>query len=218
MLPLPPRREPGGAQVCTIRRGNRIQSRDPRTARDCRVAADPLATMILSNPVLVRRLFDIGVIIKGIDGAIEAVAGCLLLFKADTLQTWIWMWIFHRPDEKSGDILARLLTHLADALSGDAKDFAVYYLVGHGVVKVFLAVNLLRERMWAFPVAIVFFGLFVVYQLHRYQLTNSLTLLGLALLDLVVIGLIWREWRLRAHGEPPPPPLRLPHLRDRTRH
>lgn len=169
------------------------------------------------EPLVVRRLFDIGVIIKGIDGALETVVGCLLLLKADTLQTWIWMWIEHRPGEKGGDVLATLLVRLADMMSGDAKAFAVYYLVGHGVVKIFLAVNLLRERMWAFPVSIAFFGVFVVYQLHRYYLTNSLTLLGLALLDVVVIGLIWREWRLRAHGMPPPAPLRLPHMRGPAR-
>ena len=160
--------------------------------------------MSTPNVALIRRLFDIGVMIKGIDGAFEVVAGLLLLFKAGMLETWIWMWISHRPEEKSGDLIAALLARFAEMLSSDTKSFAVYYLIGHGVLKVFLAFNLLRERMWAFPVSIVFFGLFVIYQLHRFTHTHSLLLLTLSLVDVVVIGLIWREWRLRAQGLPPP--------------
>jgi uncharacterized membrane protein len=162
-----------------------------------------------SNANLTRRLFDAGVIIKGIDGVIQTLAGALLLFDAGAIQTWIWVWISHRRPEQAGDLLARMLAKMAALLSTDTKTFAAYYLLGHGAVKVFLAVYLLRERMWAFPVSIAIFGLFVVYQLHRFTFTHSISLLGLALLDVVVIGLIWREWRLRAQGVPPPAPISL---------
>jgi len=160
--------------------------------------------MTVSNVNLIRRLFDIGVILKGIDGALQTVVGLLLLLKADAIRGWLWMWISHRPGEKSGDLMATTLAKLAAILSSDTGTFAAYYLIGHGVVKVFLAVNLLRERMWAFPVSIVLFGVFTVYQFHRFTLTHSPTLFCLAVLDLVVIGLIVREWRLRAQGLPPP--------------
>jgi uncharacterized membrane protein len=156
------------------------------------------------------RLFDLGVMLKGIDGAIETLAGVLLLFRANALQSWIWMWIAHRPEDRHGDIVATLLARLATALDSDAGNFAVYYLLSHGVLKVFLAVNLLRERIWAFPVSIAFFGLFVAYQLHRYTRTHSPMLLALALLDVVVIALIAREWHLRSRG------LAAPRLRRST--
>jgi len=161
------------------------------------------------NANLTRRLFDVGVIIKAVDGVIQTLAGALLLFDASAVQGWIWVWINHRRPEQAGDLLARMLAKLAVALSSDTKTFAAYYLLGHGAVKVFLAVYLLRERMWAFPVAIAIFALFVVYQLHRFTLTHSISLLGLALLDAVVIALIWREWRLRAAGVPAPAPISL---------
>ncbi|HVO90348.1 MAG TPA: DUF2127 domain-containing protein [Casimicrobiaceae bacterium] len=157
-----------------------------------------------SHVTITRRLFDVGVMIKGVDGMIETVAGLLLLFRATALESWIWVWIAHRPGERHGDLLATLLARLATALESDARNFAIYYLIGHGVVKVFLAVSLLRERMWAFPISIAFFGLFVAYQLHRYALHHSPVLLGLALLDIAVIVLIAREWQLRGRGLPPP--------------
>ena len=144
-----------------------------------------------------RRLFDIGVAVKGLDGAIEAVAGLLLLFESRSLAALLWMWIAERPEDVHGDIVASLLARIATALSSDARHFAVYYLIGHGVVKMFLAVSLLRERVWAFPVSIAFFGIFVAYQLHRFERTRSTALLLLALLDIAVIALIAREWRLR---------------------
>ena len=165
--------------------------------------------MQASNANLTRRLFDAGVIIKGIDGVIQTLGGALLLFNAGAIQTWIWVWISHRRPEQAGDLLARMLAKMAALLSTDTKTFAAYYLLGHGAAKVFLVVYLLRERMWAFPVSIAIFSLFVVYQLHRFTFTHSISLLGLALLDIVVIGLIWREWRLRAQGVPPPAPMTL---------
>src|SRR5436309_211909 len=108
--------------------------------------------MRLTDANVTRRLFDAGVIIKGVDGAIQTLAGALLLFDASAVQSWIWVWINHRRPEQAGDFLARMLAKAAALLSTDTQTFAAYYLLGHGAVKVFLAVYLLRERMWAFPV------------------------------------------------------------------
>ena len=43
--------------------------------------------------------------------------------------------------------------------------------------------------------------LFVVYQLHRFSATHAVGLLVLSVFDLLVIALIWREWRLVAARE-----------------
>jgi uncharacterized membrane protein len=44
-------------------------------------------------------------------------------------------------------------------------------------------------------VALVVFGLFIVYQLYRYTHTHSIWLLAITGLDIVVIMLTWYEFR-----------------------
>lgn len=44
--------------------------------------------------------------------------------------------------------------------------FAIFYFISHGIIKLALANALLRNRLWAYPVAIVFFGLFSLYQIY----------------------------------------------------
>jgi uncharacterized membrane protein len=80
--------------------------------------------------------------------------------------------------------------------------FAAVYLVWHGVVKVGLVIALLQKRFWAYPAALVAFGLFLVYQLSRYAQTRSAWLLVLSVVDVFVIVITWLEYkRLRAvHG------------------
>jgi uncharacterized membrane protein len=73
--------------------------------------------------------------------------------------------------------------------------FAGVYLLSHGVIKVFLVGSLLRGRLWAYPTAIVFFAMFIVYQMYRYYLHPSIGMIILSILDLIVIVLTWLEYR-----------------------
>lgn len=69
------------------------------------------------------------------------------------------------------------------------------YLLGHGVLKLWLIVSLLRERLWYCPISMVVFGLFIAYQLYRYTFTYSIWLLLITALDIVILGLTWHEYR-----------------------
>ena len=64
--------------------------------------------------------------------------------------------------------------------------------------------SLFRERLWAFPLALFVLAVFVAYQLHRFGRTHSIVLLMLTLLDVVVMALIWREFRARPRAFPHP--------------
>ncbi len=65
--------------------------------------------------------------------------------------------------------------------------------------KLLLVVALLRGELWAYPIAVVVFAGFILYQLYRFTLTHGLGLIALSLFDAVVIWLIWLEYRaLRA--------------------
>jgi uncharacterized membrane protein len=55
--------------------------------------------------------------------------------------------------------------------------------------------SLFRERLWAYPAAIVVFALFIAYQMYRYALGPSISMLVLSVLDVIVIALTWLEYR-----------------------
>ena len=152
---------------------------------------------------IVHILFDISVISKGIDGALEIVGGALL-FLVDPMRVHSIVRILtqHELSEDPRDLVATYLLNTTQHLSGGAQVFAATYLLWHGVVKVALVTALLLKRAWAYPAAILAFLLFLAYQLYRYSHTHSPELLVLSVLDVLVIVLTWLEYkRLRgAHA------------------
>ena len=148
-------------------------------------------------------LFELSIFIKGVDGVLETVGGLLILFvplhSLDALVRWL---LAHELSE-SPDWVARAAEHLLNSLSLNTKLFASAYLVSHGLVKVFLVYALWREKLWAFPVALWFIALFVVYQIYRFTHTHSIALLIFALLDVCVAWFIWREYLARKAGPHP---------------
>ncbi len=152
---------------------------------------------------MVHVLFDISVISKGVDGALEIVGGALLYCVSPAhLHSLVRMLTQHELSEDPHDLLAGYLRQAATHLSADAQLFAGVYLLWHGMVKVGLVIALLQQRFWAYPAALVAFGLFLIYQLYRYAQTRSTWLLLLSVVDVFVIVITWFEYkRLRAgHG------------------
>jgi uncharacterized membrane protein len=142
------------------------------------------------------RFFLISVITKGVDGVLEVVGGVLLLLVSPTqLYAIARMLTQHELTQDPDDAVANYLLHSTQALSADAKTFGALYLLWHGVVKVLLVAALLQRRRWAYPLAIVAFLLFLVYQLYRYSHTHAPELLVLSVLDIFVIVLTWLEYR-----------------------
>jgi uncharacterized membrane protein len=144
------------------------------------------------------RLFDLGVIIKGIDGALEVAGGVMfVLITPRALNAVVLFLTAHEISEDPGDFLANLLRHNVRHLAPNTTLFAGAYLLGHGLTKLFLVGGLLRRKLWAYPAALWFLAAFVLYQLYRILLTHSFALTALTAFDLVVISLIWHEYHVR---------------------
>jgi uncharacterized membrane protein len=140
-------------------------------------------------------LFRIAMAVKGIDGAIELVGGVLLLLVSQTeVQKVITVVVTHDllgpPD---GSLSRHFVAGTAEFASGD-RTFAVLYLLLHGAIKVALVIALLRHWLPAYPVAVVVLGAFVVYEIYRATQTGSVLLPLLAVLDILVIALVIREY------------------------
>ena len=97
--------------------------------------------------------------------------------------------------EDPRDFVANYLLHAAQGLSVSSQHFTAFYLLSHGVIKLWLIIGLWRRKPGYYPAAIAVFGLFIFYQLYRYSFTLSLSLLLITVLDVFVIGLTWIEYK-----------------------
>lgn len=141
-------------------------------------------------------LFRVSVLLKGLDGALE-IAGGIALWAVSP--GWIVRAIEVLTQDEIAedphDFVANHLRHAASHFSVGNEHFMAIYLLGHGVVKIFVVAALLKNKSWAYPIALLVFGGFVVYQIYRFTLTGGVGLIVLTVIDLIVIWFIWLEYR-----------------------
>jgi len=149
----------------------------------------------------VHRVYLLSLALKAAAAVFEISAAIVLVFlDAEAMQHAAMQIIADELLHHPNDWLAALAANWAVNFSIEAKTFAALYLASHGVVKLMLVVALWRNLAWAYPVSIVAFSAFIVYQLYRFTFTHSVFLIVLTVFDLVVIVLVWHEWRYRRAG------------------
>ena len=145
---------------------------------------------------LLDQTFEVGIILKGLDGVLEVLGGLLLLMVSPaTFNRVVTSLTQHELSEDPHDILANHLLKTAHGLTGSAVLFGAVYLLAHGLVKVILVVALLKNQLWAYPWTIGFLGVFIVYQLYRLSLNPSVGLTALTIFDAAIAWLTYREYR-----------------------
>lgn len=145
---------------------------------------------------LLDRAFEIGIILKGLDGVLELIGGVLLLAVSPaTINRIVAGLTQHELSEDSHDFVATHLMRMSHGLTGSAVGFAAAYLLLHGIVKVVLVVALLLNKLWAYPWMIAFLIAFIGYQIYRLALNLTVGLTLLTLFDIAIVWLTWREYR-----------------------
>ena len=156
------------------------------------------------NERRIHRIFEISVLLKGAHALIECIGGLVLAFvSTSAIQNMVNAFTQDELVEDPNDFVATHLLRLAQDFTVSTQHFYAFYLLSHGVIKSFLVVGLLRNKLWAYPASLVVLGLFIVYQLYRFSYTNSFGLIVLTVFDVVVMALIWHEYRVvRRHLAP----------------
>lgn len=141
------------------------------------------------------KAFDIGVILKGIDGVLEILGSVLLFIITPTqINTIVNFVTRYELAEDPHDVFANYLIHIGHISAGVAL-FGVFYLASHGIIKLIVVIGLFKEKYWAYPFGIIIFSGFIIYQLYEYFITGSLWLLILSILDAIVLWLTWHEYQ-----------------------
>jgi len=149
----------------------------------------------IRRTIVLHRLFEAGMWVKGLDGVLEIIGGFLLLLRSPVaLNRLVIILTQHELVEDPHDRLANALRATAAQLSTSTQLFGSVYLIAHGLIKIGVVVGVLRGHRWAYPAAIVLLGLFIAYQLYRLSYDYTLGLLLLTVFDMVMVGLTWREY------------------------
>jgi uncharacterized membrane protein len=144
---------------------------------------------------LLHESFRAGITLKGIDGLLEAIGGIVLWFikPSDLNRIALKFLEIDLPFDRH-EFITMHLYRATEHLASGGKHFATLYLLAHGLIKAILVAALWFDALWAYPLTIFVFGLFSIYQVHRFLHTHSATLLLITAFDLVIIWLTWREY------------------------
>jgi uncharacterized membrane protein len=141
--------------------------------------------------------FWISVGLKGIISVAEIVAGIVIFFIAPTFILHAITQIAHSGivGSPTGVIASQLLKAI-DEFTHGTQIFIALYLFSRGLIKTIIIAALFKNKLWAYPAALVVLGLFVLYQAYQILTTHSLLLIGVTIFDLIVMFFIWEEYRV----------------------
>jgi uncharacterized membrane protein len=164
---------------------------------------------VMKGSSLLHGTFRTGITLKGIGGLLETAGGVLIWFVGPARLAAFVQGLLQREEQRNPyDFISAHFLHLAHAIGRADPVFASLYLLSHGIVKTVLVVALWFNKMWAYPVTLVVFGGFMIYQMFRYTHTHAFSLVMLTIFDAVVVWLTWQEWgeqkKTRASSATPP--------------
>jgi uncharacterized membrane protein len=157
---------------------------------------DTFQTNRISN--FLHKLFEFGVGLKLVNGIWETVVGAAaLLLSKPVLEKTFYYATRSELLEDPHDFFINLLANGLQGLSDNTRVFAALYILFHGLLNIFLAIQLFRNRLWAYKVSIGFMSLFIIYQLYRIGLHGSIILSAVTVFDIFFVILAWREYKYR---------------------
>ncbi|WP_407342673.1 DUF2127 domain-containing protein [Pengzhenrongella phosphoraccumulans] len=141
------------------------------------------------------KVFEGGLLLKGVSGALELLAGLLLFFISPASLAGLLSFITQREiAEDPHDRIATFILHSADHFSSGNKAFAIAYLWVHAAIKLIAVIGILRNKLWAYPFSLITLGLLMLFQIYSIVVRFSLGMVALTLFDAVILWLIWREY------------------------
>jgi uncharacterized membrane protein len=140
------------------------------------------------------RVFFWSIVLKALDGILEVIGGVLLFVVAPArISEWAESITQHELGTDPHDFIARHILHSAHEFAAGGRTYAAVYLLVHGVTKLVLVIEILREHLWAYKGMVVMLAVFIAYQVYRMFYKPSIGLALLTIFDGFVIVLTLRE-------------------------
>jgi uncharacterized membrane protein len=138
------------------------------------------------------KVFEYGILIKGIDGLIELFTAIALIFLSPQRLQGLVVFATHDPH----DFISNFLLHASLQFTNSGRLFLIIYLMIHAAVKLVSVFGLLRNKMWAYPFALISLGALTLYQVYDIIFVKgSILVIILTIIDIAILALIWREYQ-----------------------
>lgn len=135
------------------------------------------------------------ILVKGVDGALEALAGMIIAITGPE-RVYEWVIRITAPELSGHHPALHAIRSGATRLAESSHEFVIFYLLVHGVLKLGVVVALLRGGgRLVFPIASLILGAFVVYMGSELARHWSGWVLSFLLFDLLTLLLVLNEWR-----------------------
>ncbi|HEY8992403.1 MAG TPA: DUF2127 domain-containing protein [Candidatus Microsaccharimonas sp.] len=152
------------------------------------------------------KVFEYGILIKGIDGLIELLTAIALIFLSPQRLQGLVVFATHRElAHDPNDFISNFLIHASHQFTNSGRLFLIVYLAVHAAIKLVAVVGLLRNEMWAYPFSLISLGALTLYQVYDIIFVKgSIFVIALTIIDIAILALIWREYQ-KVKKNPPHP-------------
>ena len=143
------------------------------------------------------KVFEYGILIKGVDGLIELITAIALIFLSPHRLQGLVVLATHRELAlHPNDFISNFLIHTSHQFTNSARLFFIVYLAVHAAIKLVSVIGILRNKLWAYPFSLLSLGALTLYQIYDIVFgSGSILVIGLTILDLAILALIWREYQ-----------------------
>lgn len=149
----------------------------------------------------IRRIFDIALVVKGIDGVIEILGALFIaLVRPAAITNWLSRLTSEELVREPSGLTAHAVHALSHSLSAGGHWLIAIYLVLHGLVKVLLVIGIFSGKRIAYPLFMASLVVFGTYEMYRGTARHEIYLQVLAVLDFAILILTVHEYRMR-YGE-----------------
>lgn len=144
---------------------------------------------------LLDKIFEGGIVIKGVGGVLEVLGGFLLLFiSPHSIHDFIVFITQRDRIEDPHDMVTTTLLGWTDHLAHGGRVFIIAYLWVHAATKLIAVIGILRNQLWAYPFSLITLGMMMLYQTYSIILHPGIGMILLTVFDVFMLWLIWREY------------------------
>ncbi|MHB8660501.1 MAG: DUF2127 domain-containing protein [Minisyncoccota bacterium] len=142
--------------------------------------------------------FDLALILKAVDGALEVLGAVLVLVVPPVLVMKIVNFaLAGELSQDPDDPIANAIQSAAHAFSVSNHLLISLYLVLHGAIKVLLVIGIFAKKRIAYPLFMIALALFGTYEAYRGFVRGEQLLQALAIFDFILLILTAYEYQRR---------------------
>lgn len=149
-------------------------------------------------------IFRIGLLAKGVDSVFEVVGGILI-----TMPTKLARYLLVLSQHelyRHHEVMSGRLDRLAETVQVHAHLGAALYLIAHGGAKAVLIAAIVRGKRWGYTGLIAVLSVFTLIEMTRAIAAHEILTGLLGLFDIVIVVVIYKEYKARFFGAAQPPP------------